>query len=285
MAETEACDHPYPPGEPGPVTWIPRLPAPPRISGTAMPHGVFLSTGTTSTGSALSLFITGFSIVSLGLLSLVPTYVIAWTVDAIVDPRGLSLVGVLLGVGGPADPLRQAGARIAINLLTFLVFLVLMRLSPLAAHHAAEHMTVHAIERYGLWGWEERVADMPRAHLRCGSNLLAGVLPTLLLAVPLLPVAPLVALPVAFGGWLLRYRIGYVLQNTFTTRVPTPVQLGRGIESGQRLILAWLSNPAPPLGLAQRMWRRGVPQLVAGVICALYGLGAVADHLHVWLDW
>ena len=265
--------------------YMPRLPAPPRISGTAMPHGVFLSTGTTSTASALSLFATGFTIVSLGILSLMPTYVLAWLIDEYVRVFHLSLVATLLQVGGPADPMLWTIGHIVTNALTFFVFLGALRLSPLAAHHAAEHMTVHAIERFGPYAWEDHVAEMPRAHHRCGSNLLAGILPAMLVAMPLLRVSAALAAVVVVLGWVMRRRLGFFLQNTFTTRRPTPRELARGIEAGRKLLAEWLRSPEPRLTLAQHLWQRGVPQLVAGVICALYTIGTFVDHAHVWLDW
>lgn len=257
-------------------------PTPPRISGTAMPHGVFLSTGTASTGSALSLFVTGFCIVSVGILSLIPTYMIAWLLD---QRLHLSLPSLLLQVGGPVDPLSFVVGRICVNLLAFLAFLAVLRLSPLAGHHAAEHMTVHAIERYGVYAWPDYVADMPRAHPRCGSNLLAGILPVMLVAAPLFAVAPGPAIIVAVLGFAARRPVGFFLQNTFTTKPPSPRQLARGIDAGRRLLEQWLRNPAPRLTRAQQLLKRGVPQLIAGVICALYTIGVAMDHVHVLLDW
>lgn len=264
---------------------LPPAPPKPRISGTAMPHGVFLSTGTASTGSSLSLVLTGFTIVTLGMCSLGPTYVLAWVLDRHLQVWDLSLPAVLLQVGGPADPLVWSVARIMVNLLGFFAFLVLLRSTPLAAHHAAEHMTVHAIERYGPYMWEPYVDQMPRAHRRCGSNLLAGLLPAMLVGVPLLGVASPLAVLIGLMGWLMRHPLGYFLQNTFTTRPPTPGQLERGIASGRKLLAKWLKEPAPRLSLAQALWRRGVPQLVVGVIIAMYAIGLLTQRFHLWLDW
>ena len=249
-----------------------------------MPHGVFLSTGTASSASGFSLFITGFTMVAVGMVSLLPTYVIAWLVD---QQARLSLPALLLQVGMPGDAMTAAVARIGVSLLAFFVFLTILRLSPLSGHHAAEHMTVHAIERYGIHGWEDQVAAMPRAHMRCGSNLLSGILPVLMIGMPLsdLQWGWGLTVLVAVIGWRMRHRTGFFLQNAFTTKPPTPGQLARGIAAGRTLLDRWMRSPDPPLPLAQRLWRRGVPQLIAGVICALYVLGMVMDHMHVWLDW
>ncbi len=269
----------YPP--PAPTDSVTRLRAP-RISGTAMPHGVFLSTGTAGSASGFSLLLTGFAIVSLGLLAMVPTYLVVWLAD-----QGLhrSLAAMMLQVGQPADPMVASLCRIGINLVGFFAFLSLLRLSPLAGYHAAEHMTVHAIEDFGVYGWEAHVRDMPRAHLRCGSNLLAGFLPALLIGGPLLASSPLLVPPLAVAGWMLRHRLGFFLQNTFTTKPPSEHQLAKGMEAGRIVLARWLKAPAPRLSVAQRIWRRGLPQMVVGVILAVQLLGYVSDHLHLWLDW
>jgi len=257
-------------------------PAPPRISGTAMPHGVFLSTGTASTASAPSLVLTGFAIVALGGLSLVPTYIVAWLLEQVV---GVPLASVALQIGGPADPWTSALARVVVNVLSFFTFLVVLRASPLAGYHAAEHMTVHAIEHFGLEGWQQHVPSMPRAHMRCGSNLLSGVLPAMLVGAPLISVAAPLALLVAVLGWLGRHRLGFALQQWFTTKPPTPRQLAAGIGSGERLMRQWLADPTPALSRAKRLWLRGMPQMVAGLAMAVWLLEPLAERLHVWLDW
>lgn len=257
----------------------------PRISGTAMPTGVFLSTGSASTSSGLHLFATGFTIVSLGIITLVPTYVIVWIVEQFLEPMQLQLVPLFLHVGGPADPLLWAAGRIFLNVLTFFVFLIILRMSPLAGYHAAEHMTVHAIERFGVFGWEPYVGHMRRAHLRCGSNLMAGILPGMLIAVPLMTIAPLAAAAVAAAGWIVRHYTGFFLQNVFTTKPPTPHQLRKGIEAGRELLAAWMKDPDPRRTLARSIWERGMPQMVGGVVCAMYVLAAIGGRLALWLDW
>lgn len=258
------------------------VPAPPRISGTAMPHGVFLSTGTASTASALSLVVTGLFIVTLGAFSLVPTYMVAWTIEQLIH---VPLAAVVLQIGGPADPVTAALAHMGVNVLSFLMFLVVLRASPLAGYHAAEHMTVHAIEHFGVQGWQEHVEAMPRAHLRCGSNLLSGILPALLLGAPLLAVAPPVALLVALGGWYTRRRLGFFLQNYFTTKPPSRRQREAGIAAGESVLRQWLADPAPTMSRARAMWLRGMPQMVMGVAAAVWILEPLVQRLHLWLDW
>jgi hypothetical protein len=260
--------------------------SPPRISGTAMPTGVFLSSGVYGSGAAWELVLAGAGIMVLGGLSLIPTYLLLWLAD---QHLHLSLPAVLLQLGGPTDPNLGALARVATNLLGFLVFLLVLRFSPLAGYHAAEHMTVHAVEHFGVWGWEPYVAQMPRAHRRCGSNLLAGVLPALLVGVPLFhagsPLFMGLSVVVAIAGWRLRHSIGLFVQNCFTTKPPTPAQLERGIQAARRVLAQWERNPAPRASVARVLWGRGLPQMLAGVALAMYVMGFLASHVPLWLGW
>jgi hypothetical protein len=265
--------------------YIPPVSAP-RISGTAMPTGVFLSSGAYGSGAAWELALAGFAMIVLGALSLIPTYLLLWLAD---QHLHLSLPSVLLQLGGPVDPVLGALARIGTNVLGFLVFLLVLRFTPLAGYHAAEHMTVHAVEHFGVWNWEPYVAQMPRAHRRCGSNLLAGILPALLIGVPLFhagsPLFMGLAVLVAVGGWRVRHQVGFIVQNCFTTRPPTAKQLERGMAAARRVLEQWERDPAPRLPVAQVIWGRGLPQMVAGVAIAMYVLGFAGSHLPHWLGW
>jgi hypothetical protein len=254
----------------------------PRISGTAMPNGVFLSTGTASTAPALSLVLTGLTIISVGAASVVPTYVVAWLAEQALQ---LSIPAMLIGFAGPSDPLLEALVRIGLSLVSFLSFLVVLRLTPLAGYHAAEHMTVHAIEHWGVSEWEGHVREMPRAHPRCGSTLLSGILPTLMVAIPLYSVAPLLALMVSVVGWMTRQRVGYLIQRIFTTKPPTELQLKRGMDAGRLLLERWAAEPDRAMSTLQRLWVRGLPQMVVGVVIASTLLTELFNRLPGWLDW
>ncbi|MCD6351718.1 MAG: DUF1385 domain-containing protein, partial [Armatimonadetes bacterium] len=174
--------------------------------------------------------------------------------------------------------------QIGLNLLMFTCFLLVLRLSPMSGYHAAEHMTVTAIERLGRLTPEE-VRRMPRAHPRCGTNLLAAILPTLLIAVPLWPVDPQIATLIAIGGYLARAQIGWALQQFFTTKNPTDAQLEAGLRAGRKILEARKRLALRPQSPAHRLWQRGFPQMAAGVFAAMWVLGWVYEHLHLWLDW
>ncbi len=253
---------------------------PPRISGTAMPGGVFMSTGTARTAGDLALVLTGLSIAALGSASMVLTYIVSWFIEQI---SALPLTEMLMMTGVVLDPHTGPFIEIGLNLLMLLSFLVLMRISPLSGYHAAEHKVIGAIERFGE-PTLERARMMPRAHIRCGSNLLAGVLPLLLIAEPLWRVSPVVGAIVTILGWSLRYHTGYLIQTIFATKEPTEHQLRAGLEAGLTVLKRWrehLGRPVPPL---VSIWRRGMAQIFAGMMVGVWLAGLLYRHLHLWLD-
>jgi hypothetical protein len=252
----------------------------PRISGTAMLGGLHLATGNYGTASPWRLMMTGAAIAVLLGLAMAMTYIELWIIDQL---TGASLAPSLLGMPEAATAQVQGWLAIAPQLLPMLNFLVVLRLSPMSGYHAAEHKVVAAIERYGSLE-REQVVEMPRAHPRCGTVLLFGVLPTLLIAYPLLFTSPLVAAGVAVVGWMLRYHVGYFIQQVFTTKPPTPQQLDAGIAAGRKLMALYTADPDRRVSVARSLWTRGLPQMVAGVIAGHYLMQVVAQYLHVWLD-
>jgi hypothetical protein len=261
------------------VTYAPsRLP---RISGTAIVGGVHLSSGNYGTASPLRLFASGLGIVLLLAIGMVLTYLEAALIEHF---TGLGLTGRLLGLATSEDSPLQLAAVVLLQVLPMLNFLIVLRLSPLSGYHAAEHKVVAALEQYGDISWDQ-VVEMPRAHPRCGTVLLFGVLPALLIAYPLLMVNPLAAVVIAALGWMVRYPVGYFIQQNFTTKPPTPRQLRAGMAAGHRLMELWRQQPNLQVSLARNLWIRGLPQMLAGVIIGQSLLGWVFDHLHLWLDW
>lgn len=252
----------------------------PRISGTALVGGLHLATGSYGTASPWRLFFTGVAIVGLLGIGLVLTYLELWVFDQF---TGLSLSAGLLGLSGPGTTAGETYAAVAVPLLPLLNFLIVLRLSPMSGYHAAEHKVVAAIEQYGSIEYAQ-VVEMPRAHPRCGTVLLFGVLPALLLAYPLVWTNPLAALTIAMVGWVLRYRVGYLIQQYFTTKPPTPRQLQAGIAAGDKIMDLYLNNPDREVSLARNVWTRGLPQMLAGAIIGQHLLRLVLTHLHVWLD-
>ncbi len=259
-----------------PAYW-PRPPL--RISGSAMPTGVHLSTGWVRTSSDWELFLTGLAIMGLAGVSAILSFILVWLLDG---ATRAPTVAILLGALPAGVPVSFAYWQIAVNLIAFLAFLVVLRLSPLAGYHAAEHMTVTCIEQTGRLDVQQ-VRYMPRAHHRCGTSLLAGILPVILVAVPLWAVRPELSALVVLVGWMAREQVGYWLQQVFTTKAPTRRQLEAGVRAGQRLLAMADAQPRA-LSPAQKLWRRGFPQMAAGAVAGMWALGWVLDHLHLVLE-
>ena len=243
-----------------------------------MPTGVHLSDGWSRTSSNFELILTGLAIMGLGAVSAVVSYLIVWIIDGFTSvPLTALMLGIPLGSASPEYAYWEA----AINLVMFATFLVVLRLSPLAGYHAAEHMTVTAIERFGRVD-PEVVAQMPRAHPRCGTTLLAGFLPALLVGGPLFRVHPEISALVIVLGWLSREKVGWVLQQYLTTKKPSPRQLQAGIRAGQRILAERARRR--PTSPAFRIWQRGFLQMASGVLLAMWLLGRIYANLHIWLD-
>jgi hypothetical protein len=252
----------------------------PRISGTALIGGLHLATGNYGTAPWWQLLVSGLGIVGALAIAMVLTYVELFLLD-----KGLGTQFSLGLLGTAAQP--SGGAMLYVNMALQLLpmgnFLIALRLSPLSGYHAAEHKVVGAIEAFGGVR-EEQVVEMPRAHPRCGTVLLFGIIPAMLIAFPLWSTNPLAAVAVAFIGWSLRYRVGYFIQQYFTTKPPTPGQLRAGMEAGSKILRLWASDPDRQVSIAKGLWTRGLPQMIAGVLVGQWLMGLVYEHLHVWLD-
>ena len=261
---------------------MPAAPPPqtPRIGGSAMPGGVHMSTGTLRTSADWQLVVTGLSMAGLGALAMVMTYIVTW---GIAQVTGWPLVPYLLQIVRIGNVQHSVIFEIGVNLLTILCFLTLMKISSLSGYHAAEHKVIGAIERFGV-ATEEAARVMPRAHPRCGSNLLAGVLPMMLIGVPLLSVNTILGVAVMIIGWGTRFVTGYYLQMIFATKKPSDRQLKAGVAAGQKILRLWRENPYRRVSLLRNIWNRGFAQMFFGMIVGLHIAEMIYGHLHLWLD-
>lgn len=250
----------------------------PRISGTALIGGLHLATGNYGTAPWWQLFFSGLGIVAALSTALIMTYIELCVIDHF---AGTSFALALLG--GQQASGAMSYIQIALQLLPMANFLVVLRMSPLSGYHAAEHKVVAAVETYGDIRYEQ-VVEMPRAHPRCGTVLLFGIIPTLLIAWPLFAKDPLAAVVVAFIGWTFRYRVGYFIQQYLTTKPPTPAQLRAGIAAGQKLLRLWHADPEHQVSIARNIWTRGLPQMIGGVMLGQFLMVSIYQHLHLWLD-
>ena len=257
---------------------------PPRISGSAMPGGVFMSTGIARSPDGivgeLWLVGTGTTIALMGASGMVLTFIISWLLQQV---YGIQFVEVLLMVQTTIEPTAGPWVDVALNFLILLSFLTLMRITPLSGYHAAEHKVIGAIEHFGE-PTRERARMMPRAHRRCGTNLLAGLLPLLVLSEPLYRISPILAVIVVVLGWQFRFVVGYFIQAIFATKEPTDRQLDAALRSGKSVLERWresVGERVPPL---IGFWRRGMLQLFGGMLIGLWSVHRIYAHLHLWLD-
>jgi len=152
----------------------------------------------------------------------------------------------------------------------------MMRLSPLSGYHAAEHMTVHAIEA-GEALEPDIVSRMPRVHPRCGTNLLAaaGVF-TILTTNFSSQITVLTALLVMVLGWR---SIGAMLQTFATTKKPSRKQLENGIAAGMELLDKYQEQPTYQLVGIQRILKMGFIQTFAGMMTVMLILSYLANYI------
>ncbi len=239
---------------------------PHRVGGMATPFGVYLTDGRLRAGASdWALVITGML---LSLTLTFSTYIVQELAIVTQHQSGVPLMSLLnMSVSGKQDGLKILA--ISLQIIIPLLFLLILRAMPLTGFHAAEHMTVHAIEM-GEPLDKRIVSRMPRIHPRCGTNLMAAGAIFLSVSQALSVLAAraidsgsgaILAAMVTFVAWR---PFGAFLQQYFTTKPPTDRQLQSGIAAGQELLDRF--NQAPPgrPDLPLRIWRMGILQVVVG---------------------
>ena len=245
---------------------------PPLVGGMATPLGVWLTDGRYSGGAPnIGLFLTGLMLSAGLMLSTALIVAGAW---AIRPEWGAMAYSGRLGAAIEPSSLFNTIAAVIQSFL----FLMFFRVLPLSGVHAAEHQTVWALER-GLPLTVENVRSMPRAHPRCGTNLVAlgGLLTIGIQHLPeITPNWILVVFIAAFFGWR---NLGTALQNAFMTRPATDQQIEGGIRAAQQVMAQYQAQPtaAPPLPL--RLLNNGMIWSAAGMVLGLF----VLDSLLSWV--
>jgi CBS domain-containing protein len=198
---------------------FPRYEVPPTlpvVGGMATPFGVYLTAGGVQAGAGhIALICTGMQ---LGLLMILSAIGADW----------------MAAHASPFFGFKVTPDWIP-NMLAIGLFMVGMRVSPLAGTHASEHKVVHALE-YGEPLELEVVKRMSRVHPRCGTNIAVGLsLFTGITGLPWIPreISALAGVLVAFFFWR---PLGGLAQFWITTKPPTDRQLLNGIAAGKELI-------------------------------------------------
>lgn len=241
-------------------------PRPAVVGGMATPFGVYLTDGSLQAGAG------DFALLTSGVLLGVMFKATLWATEAILHlgyrygiPRSVT-VDIDVVVNSPSAGLMNIATRI----ISLLILLTLMRLTRLAGFHAAEHQTVHAIERTEPLTTSV-VRRMPRAHPRCGTNIMAAgtLFFTLMQLISSLPgiaeLAPVAALIGTLAYWR---RFGAILQEKFTTRPASEAELLSGVKAGEELLEKYRNAPPARPRLWKRIWCMGMVQNLAGVSLA-----------------
>jgi CBS domain-containing protein len=256
------------------------------IGGMATPLGVYLTNGAVRAGAgSLGLALTG---ALLFVLYLTASWIVIGGARWAQTNLGIPLLSYY---DSPYAYTWLASDLMGLLLRAseFILFLLLMRMLPIAGTHAAEHMVVHAIER-GEPLVLEVVRRMPRVHPRCGTNLVAAVVLFLGLANFFQGMAPemsemrdmalLFALLITVMFWR---PFGELLQWLATTKPPTDAQLLSAIRVGEQLLQRArpYSGVVPPFGM--RLLNTGLPQILLGAWGTLALLSLIEQLLGITL--
>ncbi len=237
---------------------------PPLVGGMATPLGVWLSNGTLSGGAPpIGLFLSGLTLAGCYAAATVVLTLILWMLD---PSWGAAALSQQIGMTLDGSGLLNSGAFVLHSLL----FLLALRAIPMAGIHAAEHQTVHALER-GLPLEIEYVEKMPRAHPRCGTNLMAlvGLVTIGLMHLPSIsPDWILLALIVTFFAWRT---FGTMLQEVFTTRPASKKQLQSGIKAAKELMEKYQAQPFAQPASPFRLLNGGMIYSMFGMMLGIQG--------------
>jgi CBS domain-containing protein len=253
---------------------VPSMPG--LVGGMATPAGVYLTNGEVSGGAKpIALAITGALLFITYFIGIAVTY------------GGLLVAERTTGTPLLENAFNAVGLPGAIfQLGPVLVFLLLIRLSPISGTHAAEHMVVHAIERREPLVYEV-VSRMPRVHPRCGTNIAVGAMMFLILLDFgwrfMGQIGPLFALAFTVLTWR---SVGGVVQYLVTTKPPHRRQVEGAIAAANELI----ENYRKSARLSPNFWRRlsksGLPFVMAGAMAtsaiAMAILHFVGTPIPIW---
>jgi len=248
---------------------------PSAVAGMATPLGVYLTTGTHSGGAGnAGLVLTGSMLMlMIATASLAVEMLDRWLSKAagLKTSFFLSMPAFVPSLGMDFGLLFAAG-------LTALLLLMMLRFTPISGYHAAEHMTVHAIES-GEPLTREVVRRMPRVHPRCGTNLLAAAGVFIIITNKVnSQLSVLLAMIVVMIGWRM---VGGWLQYFVTTRSPSEKQIESGLAAGRELLDRYLGDPGRQYYGLRRVWRMGFIQTACGMAAAYWMLWLIQKVFHL----
>ena len=234
---------------------------PPTIAGMATPLGVYLTTGSLRGGAGSpGLFLTGVAM----MLMITASTLFVDVLQSVVSR--FTHINLAVVMASAPLSLRPNIYDLALYLstgLTAVIMLALLRLSPLAGYHAAEHMTVHAIEAGEALTPESSAADASRApKVRDQSD--GGGERVYYYHHQVQWAVRSAGRPCCSDVGLAKdRRLAAVLR--VTTKPPTQEQLNNGIAAGEQLIERYQRRPGYQVSGFQRMWNMGFLQVLLGM--------------------
>ncbi len=257
-------------------------PPPPRIGGMATPLGVYLYTSSINAGvGKFALFLTGLLMaLSLWIIQnfTVVLSALIYNFTHLQLFRNYSLLFSDLPVQAIISPQAELTFVVFNSIFTTFLFLVVLRYAPfMSGYHAAEHMSVNAIEN-GEPLSVENVAKMSRIHPRCGTNLIA-ILSFIYLGVTLIALSLRthwgqvnISVVTVITIWMvivisLSWRkVGSWIQERWTTRKPTQKELESGVKAAVELMSTYRMATDEKQTTLDRILMMGVQYVMAGVL-------------------
>jgi len=232
------------------VRFLTRMVKPRSIGGLATPIGIYMTDGKHQAGSGnLGLVLTGFAFGGIIIfIELLTGYIFT----------GRHLPDIL------------------IIITQLILFILVLRITPLVKYHAAEHQTIHAIEK-GLPLTPETVRMQPRPHKRCGTNimvLLFGIQLVLLISFEFIKM-PFIQFIILITGFLFVFsnwkKAGMWLQEYFTTRRASLIQIENGIKTGEEILRKHKEDTSPESpGFFVKLWNMGLIQVLVSFLFLLW---------------
>jgi len=249
------------------VHYLTQFVKPRSLGGLATPLGVYITDGKHQAGTGnLGLFLTGFSLgVIIYIVQFVSLLLFGGTDIENIDPQLVPLI--LIG--------------------QIVLFLLLLRSTPLVKIHAAEHQTINAIEK-GMPLSIETVRTQPKEHVRCGTNLMVliiGIQLLILIYASYLtafnPLLQFLFLIIGFS-FLFSYwkKGGMLLQKYFTTVKAPEKYIRSGLKAGEEILRINKEDTSPESpSFFKKVWNMGILQIITGFIVVNYVLGTIQELL------
>lgn len=232
------------------IGFLTRMVKPRSIGGLATPIGIYMTDGKHQAGSGnLGLVLAGLTLGGIIILTeLITGYLFS----------GKNLPDIL------------------VILIQLTLFILILRATPLVRYHAAEHQTIHAIEK-GLPLTPETVRMQPRPHKRCGTNLMVllfGIQLVLLISIQFIKI-PLIQFLILITGFLFVFsnwrNIGMWLQEFFTTKRANHIQIENGIKVGEEILRKHKEDTSPTRpGFFLKLWNMGFLQVLGSFLFLMW---------------